>query len=130
MNSIASGGECSILEAELRAIETGLQLCTTRGIRKVWIETDSKAALTLIKQNNGPWGVQYILQSIRWHLEKMKNKITHTWRKGNQAADWFASKGHRERKYKWLEASEFKGRIKGIVILDKIGLEIIRLVPN
>lgn len=48
-------GDCSILEAELRVIDMGFQLCLKHGVKKVWIESDSKVALTLIKQDNGPW---------------------------------------------------------------------------
>ncbi|CAI9780746.1 unnamed protein product [Fraxinus pennsylvanica] len=113
-------GECSILEAELRAIETGLKLCWTQGYRRVWIETDSKTSITLINQNNGPWGVQYTLQSIREILENMEYKLSHTWREGNQAADWFAARGYCEKRYGLMDANEFKGRINGIVKLDRI----------
>lgn len=121
-------GDCSILEAELKVIETGLRLCWTQGYRKVWIETDSKVSITLINQSNGPWGVQYILQSIRWLLERMEHKITHIWREGNQAVDWFASKGCCVKKFELVEAKEFKGKIIGIVKLERIGLENIRFV--
>jgi ribonuclease HI len=116
------------LEAELRAMETGLKLCWSQGFRKIWVETNSKVAVALIRQNIGPWDVQYILQSIRWLMEKMETKITHVWREGNQAADWFASKGYVDRKFNLIEANEFRGRIKGIVRLDRIGMENIRLV--
>ncbi|KAL2526791.1 Ribonuclease H-like superfamily protein [Abeliophyllum distichum] len=41
---------CSILEAELKAVETGLHLCWQTNINKVWVEVDSKAAMLLRTQ--------------------------------------------------------------------------------
>ncbi|KAL2465233.1 Uncharacterized protein Adt_41084 [Abeliophyllum distichum] len=42
---------CSIHEAELKAVATGLQLCWQKDLRKVLVEIDSKAAMLLYAFN-------------------------------------------------------------------------------
>ncbi|KAL2532756.1 RNase H domain-containing protein [Abeliophyllum distichum] len=64
-------GTCSILEAELKGVATGLQLCWQNDITKVWIEVDS-AMLLCIHQNKGPWGIQYIMKSIHQSVNKWR----------------------------------------------------------
>ncbi|KAL2465180.1 putative ribonuclease h protein [Abeliophyllum distichum] len=52
-------GTCFILETELKAMDTGLQLCWQKDVRKVWVEVDSSAVMLLYTQHNkGPWDVQ------------------------------------------------------------------------
>ncbi|KAL2506936.1 Uncharacterized protein Adt_22557 [Abeliophyllum distichum] len=81
-------GTCSILEAELKAVATGLRLCWQKNINKVWVEVDSKAAMLLcIQQDKGPWEVQYILESIHQSVNKMETQFSHIWREGNKVAD-------------------------------------------
>ncbi|KAL2512648.1 putative ribonuclease h protein [Abeliophyllum distichum] len=71
-------GTCSILEAELKAVATGLQLCWQNDIRKVWIEIDSSATMLLsIQQNKVPWDVQCILESIYQSVNKMEVQFFH-----------------------------------------------------
>ncbi|KAL2479600.1 RNase H domain-containing protein [Abeliophyllum distichum] len=69
-------GTCSILEAELKAVETGLRLCWQNDFNKVWVEVDSIAGMFLcIQKDKGPWEVQYTLESIHQNVTKWKSNF-------------------------------------------------------
>ncbi|KAL2487262.1 Uncharacterized protein Adt_32018 [Abeliophyllum distichum] len=74
-------GTYSILEGELKAVATSLQLCWQNDVGKVWVEVDSNATMLLcIQQNKGPWDVQYILESIHQNVNKMEVQFSHIWK--------------------------------------------------
>ncbi|KAL2457503.1 Uncharacterized protein Adt_46351 [Abeliophyllum distichum] len=124
-------GTCSILEAELKAVATGLRLCWQKNINKVWVEVDSKAAMLLcIQQDKGPWEVQYILESIHQSVNKMETQFSHIWREGNKVADWFANRGYNEKCFKMLQGSELQGVVRGLIRMDKMSMASIRLVER
>ncbi|KAL2533012.1 Ribonuclease H protein [Abeliophyllum distichum] len=124
-------GSCSILEAELRAVETGLRLCWQNNLDKVWVEVDSIAAMLLCNQKNkGPWEVQYILESIHQNVNKMEIQFSHIWREGNKVADWFANKGYNEKGFKMIQGTEIQGIVTGLIRMDKMSMASIRLVKR
>ncbi|KAL2470879.1 RNase H domain-containing protein [Abeliophyllum distichum] len=98
-------GTCSILEAELKAVAIGLQLCWQKDARKVWVEVDSSASMLLCThQKKDLWDV---LESIYQNLNKMEVQFSHIWRKGNKLADWFVNKGCTEKCFKRVQEIDF-----------------------
>ncbi|CAN1293173.1 Putative ribonuclease H protein At1g65750 [Linum perenne] len=92
----ANLGVCSIMRAELRGIIEGIRLAWSMGIRKLRIQTDSKAAVEMLSkfntQNNQHASLieQFrILSSYDWQLS-----IHHIYREANFAADYLANLGH------------------------------------
>ncbi|KAL2505586.1 RNase H domain-containing protein [Abeliophyllum distichum] len=124
-------GECSILEVEFKAVEMGLRLCWQSNFNKVWVEVDSKAAMLLcIQKDKGPLEVQYTLESIHHYTSKMDIHFSHIWREGNKVADWFANKGYMEKYFKWLQANELHGIIRGLIRIDKMNMASIRMMKE
>ncbi|KAL2474815.1 RNase H domain-containing protein [Abeliophyllum distichum] len=122
---------CSILEAELKAVETRLRLCWQTNINKLWVEIDSKAAMLLCTQKDkGPWEVQYTLESIHQYTSKMDIQFTFTWREGNKVADWFANKGYIEKRFNLLQGNELHGIIRGLIRMDKMNMASIRMLKG
>ncbi|KAL2512020.1 Ribonuclease H protein [Abeliophyllum distichum] len=91
-------GECTSLEAEIRALNTGL------------------------RKTRGPWTVQYHLEEIQRWLSKLEVSFSHIWREGNIVADWLASNGYKEKHFKLLKARELTGEVRGLLRLDNWGL--------
>ncbi|CAN1141919.1 Putative ribonuclease H protein At1g65750 [Linum perenne] len=92
----ANLGRCSITRAELRGIMIGLDVAWEVGIRKVAVQVDSKAAISLINEPGVPCQqhaaeVVAILKLLQpdWEVT-----IAHIYREGNKAADYLASIGH------------------------------------
>ncbi|KAL0286428.1 UNVERIFIED_CONTAM: putative ribonuclease H protein, partial [Sesamum radiatum] len=99
--------------AELSAIHRGLQLCRDKGFRKIWIETDAKAIITLISSpRQGAWNLQNTLQRIRNILSQMTYRISHIFREGNQAADFLANQACSEQQLCILQEDGLIGKAK------------------
>ncbi|KAL0396335.1 UNVERIFIED_CONTAM: putative ribonuclease H protein [Sesamum calycinum] len=80
-------------QAELSAMHRGLQICRDKGFRKIWIEIDAKAIITLISSpRQGAWNLQNTLQRIQNILSQMTYRISHIFREGNQAADFLSNR--------------------------------------
>ncbi|CAN1334380.1 Putative ribonuclease H protein At1g65750, partial [Linum perenne] len=71
----ANIGNCSITRAELKAIVEGLKLAWSQGIRRVVIQTDLRAAVSILQQEDG-------------------NTSQHVYREANCVADFLANLGH------------------------------------
>ncbi|KAL0293864.1 UNVERIFIED_CONTAM: hypothetical protein Sangu_3229600, partial [Sesamum angustifolium] len=100
-------------QAELSAIHRGLQLCRDKGFRKIWIETDAKAIITLISSpRQGAWNLQNTLQRIRNILSQMTYRISHIFREGNQAADFLANQACSEQQLCILQEDDLIGKAK------------------
>ncbi|KAL0301604.1 UNVERIFIED_CONTAM: hypothetical protein Sradi_6437200 [Sesamum radiatum] len=103
--------------AELSAIHRGLQLCRDKGFRKIWIETDAKAIITLMSSpRQGAWNLQNTLQRIRNILSQMTYRISHIFREGNQAADFLANQACSEQQLCILQEDGLIGKAKGEAI--------------
>ncbi|KAL2464857.1 Ribonuclease H domain [Abeliophyllum distichum] len=55
-------GDCTILEAELRAILHGIILAQRLGLSVLWVESDSTLAIHCITKGGGPWHIQATLR--------------------------------------------------------------------
>ncbi|CAN1185703.1 Putative ribonuclease H protein At1g65750 [Linum perenne] len=89
-------GACSITRAEMRGAIEGLHRVWEAGYRRVVLKMDSRAAIDLL--SNGDTSTnQHVMETMQfqelmgrdWDLE-----IEHTYREGNQAADFLASIGY------------------------------------
>ncbi|CAN1148633.1 Putative ribonuclease H protein At1g65750, partial [Linum perenne] len=91
----ANLGVCSIMRAELRGIVEGMKLAWSLGIRKLCVQSDSKAAVQLLS-NEGPSLCQHAsllqqfaeLASRDWQVS-----LHHVYREANYAADCLANQG-------------------------------------
>ncbi|CAN1122078.1 Putative ribonuclease H protein At1g65750 [Linum perenne] len=89
-------GSCSIMRAELRGIIEGMNLAWEKGIRKLCIQTDSRAAVDVLscvenRLNRHTSLVQQFqdLKSRDWVVQ-----IQHIYREANFAADYMANLDH------------------------------------
>ncbi|CAN1194012.1 Putative ribonuclease H protein At1g65750 [Linum perenne] len=92
----ANLGVCSIMRSELRAIVEGIKLAWSKGIRRLRIQTDSKAAIAMLSKPNNVNSQHanlieqfYELSSRDWQVS-----VHHIYREANCAADHLANLGH------------------------------------
>ncbi|CAN1334386.1 Putative ribonuclease H protein At1g65750, partial [Linum perenne] len=92
----ANIGNCSITRAELKAIVEGLKLAWSQGIRRVVIQTDLRAAVSILQQEDGNTSQHAALvtefrelRSREWVLS-----LSHVYREANCVADFLANLGH------------------------------------
>ncbi|KAL0283183.1 UNVERIFIED_CONTAM: putative ribonuclease H protein, partial [Sesamum radiatum] len=110
-------------QAELSAIHRGLQIYVSRGLRKVWIETDATAIIKLISApQRGAWNLQANLQNIRKILNQMEHKLSHIFREGNQVADFLANQACYIQQLCIFHEDTIPGKVKGTMILMVIVL--------
>ncbi|KAL2497433.1 Uncharacterized protein Adt_22983 [Abeliophyllum distichum] len=119
-------GECTILEAELRAILDGIILAQRLGLSVLWVESDSTLAIHCIIKGGGPWHVQATLRHIRHLLALDRNTITHIFREGNQVADLLASEGWDRRYYYEYSSQDLPRRHRSLVQIDRFELPTVR----
>ncbi|KAL0415060.1 UNVERIFIED_CONTAM: hypothetical protein Slati_3337900 [Sesamum latifolium] len=85
-------GTSSIVEAELKAIFRGLQICKDKGLHKIWIEVDALNVIKILENPcQGARNLQHLLQKTRTLMRSLETKISHIYQEGNQAADFFAN---------------------------------------
>ncbi|CAN1343203.1 Putative ribonuclease H protein At1g65750 [Linum perenne] len=92
----ANLGVCSIMRAEIRGIVEGMKWAWNKGIRKLRIQSDSKAAVDMLSNRRVSVGQHsnlveqfFELSSRPWEVS-----IHHIYREANYAADYLASFGH------------------------------------
>ncbi|CAN1157728.1 Putative ribonuclease H protein At1g65750 [Linum perenne] len=91
----ANLGVCSIMRAEIRGIVEGMKLAWNKGIRKLRIQSDSKAAVEMLVNRRNPVGQHsnlveqfFELSSRPWEVS-----IHHIYREANYAANYLANFG-------------------------------------
>ncbi|KAL0291521.1 UNVERIFIED_CONTAM: putative ribonuclease H protein [Sesamum angustifolium] len=78
--------------AEMHVVLRGIGICLEKGFSKVWLELDALHVIHLIfRQVRGAWYIQNMLQHIQIYLKQTEVRISHIFREGNQAADYFAN---------------------------------------
>ncbi|KAJ1412156.1 Ribonuclease H domain [Sesbania bispinosa] len=89
-------GSSSVLMAERRGIILALHIAWERGLLKVWIESDSLAAMDLINKGEflkHPYA--YVLNQINsWKSKPWELKFSHIVKECNSVADFLANKAH------------------------------------
>ncbi|KAL2466229.1 RNase H domain-containing protein [Abeliophyllum distichum] len=119
-------GNCTILEAELRAILDGIILAQRLGLSVLWVESDSTLAIHCITKGGGPWHIQATIRHIRHLLALDRDTITHIYREGNQVADLLASEGWDRRCYHEYSSQDLPRRHRSLVQIDRFGLPTVR----
>ncbi|KAL6578151.1 hypothetical protein OROMI_010479 [Orobanche minor] len=107
--------------ADLHGIWRGLQLCCEKGIDNIWVEVDSAIALRMIHNNStSQWQSQAIISKIHILLDKLNTRFSHIFREGNSVADFLANQGCDHRNFFCSEGRDLRGRILGLIRLDKM----------
>ena len=113
--------------AELFAIAKGLELCWEKGINKIWVETDSQVAISLIvKDQLGHWTLQAVLTRIRAMCALLDVRFTHIYREANAVADYLANEECCNQGSLLATVEPTQGRLKGLLRLDRLGCPYIR----
>ncbi|KAL6572402.1 hypothetical protein OROMI_013360 [Orobanche minor] len=113
--------------AEIYAIWRGLEFCHEQNFIKVWVEVDPKIALHLIEHSiSCHCEIQGLIFKIRGFMEKMDIHFSHIFREGNAVADFLANQGCEQRDFYIHDITQLKGRILGLIKLDKISYPYIR----
>ncbi|CAN1837534.1 Putative ribonuclease H protein At1g65750 [Linum perenne] len=92
----ANIGTCSITRAEIKAIVEGLKIAWHIGIRKIAIQSDSKAAVTIL-QNSEVSTSPHRALIAEFHELRSRDwvvSLSHIFREANCAADHLANFGH------------------------------------
>ncbi|CAN1846003.1 Putative ribonuclease H protein At1g65750 [Linum perenne] len=89
-------GACSIMRAELRGIVEGMKIAWEAGIRRLCIQTDSRAAVALLSSSDGRLHRHANLVEQFSDLRNRDWEVTihHIFREANSAADYLANLGH------------------------------------
>ncbi|KAL2465905.1 Uncharacterized protein Adt_41756 [Abeliophyllum distichum] len=119
-------GDCTILEAELRAILDGIIMAQRLGLSVLWVESDSTLAIHCITKGGGLWHIQATLRHIRHLLALDRDTITHIFREGNQVADLLASEGWDRCYYYEYNSQDLPRRHRSLVQIDRFGLPTVR----
>ncbi|KAL6558461.1 hypothetical protein OROMI_018811 [Orobanche minor] len=114
--------------AEIYAIWRGLEFCMEKSYNKIWIEVDSKIAIDLIERSTtSHWTLQGLILKIRGFKAKMEIKLSHIFREGNAVADYLANHGCEHGGFDNHDISNLKGKICGLIRLDKMSYPYIRI---
>lgn len=122
-------GSANSLSAELFGIREGLNLAWEKGFRKVVIESDSEAAISLVKMGDvksHPLGG--LIQDCKVLIGRFWDcQISHTFREGNTSADFLAGLGsaQSERCIYWVNPPQ---ELCPIVFADMVGTSFLRVV--
>ncbi|GLJ42729.1 hypothetical protein SUGI_0885920 [Cryptomeria japonica] len=90
-------GRATNNEAELRALDEGLNICVEKGLSKIYIEGDSQVVINWVMRSNFcSWKLNNWLPSIENKVRCIPEfQIAHIYREGNRASDWLANEGIR-----------------------------------
>ncbi|KAL6565084.1 hypothetical protein OROMI_016534 [Orobanche minor] len=113
--------------AELYAIWRGLEFCIDNHFNKVWVEVDSKIALSLIEHSTtSHWQLQSIISKIRDFRDSIEIRFSHIFREGNAVADWLANHGCDRKDFYLHDVFSINGKLLGLTKLDKMSYPYIR----
>ncbi|CAN1801051.1 Putative ribonuclease H protein At1g65750 [Linum perenne] len=91
----ANIGNCSITRAELKAIVEGMKVAWSLGIRKLSIQSDSRAAIEILMSDSRS-SHQHRALVEEFHNLRLRNweiSLLHVYREANYAADYLANLG-------------------------------------
>ncbi|CAN1732088.1 Putative ribonuclease H protein At1g65750 [Linum perenne] len=89
-------GVCSITRAEIRGAIESLKLAWEAGFKKIVVQADSSAAISLINAEGHPshQHAGEVLTIRELMLRECEVVIYHVYREGNHSADFLANLGH------------------------------------
>ncbi|CAN1849453.1 Putative ribonuclease H protein At1g65750, partial [Linum perenne] len=93
----ANVGDCSITRAELKAIIEGMKAAWNLGIKKIWIQTDSRTAIAILSEESMPTHqhASLFIEFKDLHSRQWEVKLSHVFREANHTADYLANLGHK-----------------------------------
>ncbi|KAL6564968.1 hypothetical protein OROMI_016418 [Orobanche minor] len=113
--------------AELYAIWRGLEFCIDNHFDKVWVEVDSKIALSLIEHSaTTHWQLQSIISKIRDFRGSIEIRFSHIFREGNAVAGWLANHVCDRKDFFLHDVFSISGKLLGLIKLDKMSYPYIR----
>ncbi|KAL0325030.1 UNVERIFIED_CONTAM: putative ribonuclease H protein [Sesamum radiatum] len=113
--------------AEMHVVLRGFGICLEKGFSKVWFELDALHVIHLIfRQVRGVWYIQNMLQHIQIYLKQIEVRISHIFREGNQATDYFANQALEVDEISIVNHDQLRGTIMGIVKMDRLSLPYFR----
>ncbi|CAN1127069.1 Putative ribonuclease H protein At1g65750, partial [Linum perenne] len=89
-------GQCSITRAEIRGAITGLELAWNYGFRRVELQVDSQAAISLLSSQTVPEH-QHAVEVLHFQYlckRDWRVNIRHVFHEANNAANFLASQGY------------------------------------
>ncbi|XP_077223014.1 uncharacterized protein LOC143856633 [Tasmannia lanceolata] len=83
-----------IYELEMLAIEKGVAMARVMGLDQIWIESDSKFAVDVVKgRAKTTWKKKNLIEKLSVALSLFRKwHISHSWREGNRAADFLSKR--------------------------------------
>ena len=115
-------GVTSNINAELQALQTGLELCLHHGVQNIWIEVDATAIISLIASTRScHWLSYHTVLKIKAMLDQLETKVSHIFREANQAADLLASQAIDVQGFHFITPDHIQGKLLGITKLDSMG---------
>ncbi|CAN1123634.1 Putative ribonuclease H protein At1g65750 [Linum perenne] len=89
-------GSCSIMRAELRGIIEGMKIAWGKGVRRLCVQSDSQAAVSLLccKEGRVHRHTSLVDQFTELRSRDWEVTIHHIYREANYAADYLANLGH------------------------------------
>ncbi|CAN0866718.1 Putative ribonuclease H protein At1g65750 [Linum grandiflorum] len=92
----ANLGSCSITRDEMRAIVDGLKLAWSLGIRRIQVQSDSRAAIAILAKDSelNHHHAALVLQFKELRSRQSEVQLSHIYREANNATDYLANLGH------------------------------------
>ncbi|CAN1171162.1 Putative ribonuclease H protein At1g65750 [Linum perenne] len=89
-------GNCSITRAEIKAIVEGLKLAWDVGIRRIHVQSDSRAAISILQKEDADshQHTALVAEFIALKRRSWEISISHVFREANCGADYLANLGH------------------------------------
>lgn len=122
-------GVQSNMVAEAEALLQGLERCVADNLVCIDVEMDSLVLLQILQGIvSVPWMVVYEIRLMMQYISQMDVQLSHTFRENNAAAaDCLTNMGCTEQKKLDFRCfSELPRVVKGIVKMDRIGIQNIR----
>ncbi|XP_027150296.1 uncharacterized protein LOC113750530 [Coffea eugenioides] len=120
-------GHATSLQAEVRALLFGVQLCVQRGFGRLDVELDSLVLVhILLGKASCPWGVYHEIQQLL-ELRGHFLRVSHCLRQANQVADALSNVGCAQGGEKIYTSSlALPPEARGAMRLDRVGVPSVR----
>lgn len=116
-------GSTSSPQAEARALYTGLEICASKGLSQIVVETDSKLLWgILVSKSISPSSICSLIQKIRC-FDPLVISVIHCFREVNMVADSLASFSIFSGSFMLFQAQQAQPKLsRALVHLDRLGV--------
>ncbi|XP_073047522.1 uncharacterized protein [Primulina eburnea] len=114
------------IRAELWAIWRGLLISSDLHFFPLWIETDSRISLLILRSRRCTWDLEHIVTRIRLLMRGRSVHLSHIYREGNSVADALAARAHLLRNYTLELGPSLPRDISILARSDRSGLPYLR----